>query len=497
MKKIYYFLLLSCSISFAQNIDLRWSEKIKTKEDVFVLGGKNGVYYTRYKGEDDRLICRKYDKNLNLISEKPLQFEFDDKKKTYAGAYFVEDKIIHFIEEKVRKEDKQYLYAAISDLDLNADKKILVLDDAEDNAMTFGIRSISPDSTKVLVYNELKGRKKDPSVLNFKVYNTTFTDVLYQKSVSLPIKASRFDMTSVNVDNLGNIYVLAKIYKEKNEREKHQSNYSYKLFTFSKNSSDKEFDFDYPDRDIESIGVIPGENNTMIVTGFLKILNSGLFGKGKKTLISDELFTSVIDGKTLNIVSANKFDLEGLYPEKPKKAEDYTPYKVKNIFNKPDGGSVLVAEQYKLVITTHQTQYGTSTTYRYYYCDIAVIHINGKAEVESVSKMPKYQMNASNPSILATYYLGNTYIVYEDLEKNSDVETDKETKRSTKSILSSDKKNALMLLTVNAKGEMSKEPIYSYKERKIRPRIYGSRVVSPSEIIFNAKDQVGVLKISK
>ena len=497
MKLNYFLLLLICATAGAQNADLRWAEKIKTKEFVYVLGGKDGYYYTRHKDDDNHLIIRKYDKNLTMISEKPLQFEFDSKKKMYSGAYFVNDKIIHFIEEKVRKEDKQYLYGAITDLNLKTSDKIFVLDDAEDKAITFGVRSISPDSTKILVYNELKGRKKDPSVLNFKVYNNSFSDVIFQKSVSLPVKVSKFDMESVSVDNLGNIYVLAKIYKEKNERVKDQSLYSYKIFSFGKSTGDKEFDFDYPNRDIESIGLIPGENNTMICTGFLKILNKGFFGKGKKTLISDELFASVIDCKTSTLKSANKFELEGLYPEKPKKSQDYVPYKVKNIFSKPDGGSVLVAEQYKLVVTTHTTQHGSYTTYTYYYCDIAVIHINNKAEVESVSKMPKYQKNAGNPSILSTYYNGNTYIIYEDLAKNADAETDKETKRSSKTLFSSDSKNALMLLTVSPNGEMDKEPIYSYKESKIRPRIGGSRVVNKNEIILNANDQIGVLKFTK
>lgn len=497
MKLNYLLLLFVCTTAVAQNVDLRWAEKIKTKESVSVLGGKDGVYYTRHKDNDNRLICRKYDKSMNMISEKALELDFDSKKKIYAGAYFVNDKIIHFIEEKVRKEDKQYLYGTITDLNLNTRDKIFVLDEAEDKAITFGIRSISPDSTKILVYNEVKGRKKDPSILNLKVYNNSFSDVIFEKSVSLPIKASKFDMLSVSVDNLGNIYVLAKIYKEKDEREKDQSLYTFKIFSFGKVNGDKEFDFDYPNRDIESIGLIPGENNTMICTGFLKILNKGLFGKGKKTLISDELFASVIDCKTSTLKSANKFELEGLYPEKPKKSQDYVPYKVKNIFSKPDGGSVLVAEQYKLVVHTHTTPQGTHTTYRYFYCDIAVIHINGKAEVESVSKMPKYQLNAGNPSILATYYNGNTYIIYEDLEKNADVETDKETKRSSKSLFSSDSKNALMLLTVNSKGEMDKEPIYSYKESKIRPRILGSEVVNKNEIILNANDQIGLLKFNK
>jgi len=49
-------------------------------------------------------------------------------------------------------------------------------------------------------------------------------------------------------------------------------------------------------------------------------------------------------------------------------------------------------------------------------------------------------------------------------------------------------------LTVNNKGEMKKDIIYSYKESKIRPRILTSMVATPNEIMLNADDQLGVLK---
>lgn len=129
----------------------------------------------------------------------------------------------------------------------------------------------------------------------------------------------------------------------------------------------------------------------------------------------------------------------------------------------------------KFVVVTHSGPNGlTRTSYYYYFCDIAVINISNKSEVESVSKMPKYQLNAENPSILSTYYNGNTYIVYEDLEKNVNAEDDKQTKKSSKTMFSSSSKNALFLMTVAPDGNMKKEVIYSYKESKIRPKMRSS-----------------------
>lgn len=498
MKYLKIILLLATISLSAQNVELRWAEKIKTKGNVSILGGKGGRYYTIHKDNDDHLIGREYDKDLNFKAEKEITFNIDAKRYSYSGAYFIKNQIVHFISEHDKKADKNLLIGAFTDMSLKTSDKTLILDEADEDALNFGLRNISPDSTKVVVYNELRGRKKDPSTLNFKVYNSTFTEVILDKSAQLPIKSSKFTTESINVDNLGNVYVLAKIYKEKDEKVKGQSDFYFKLIVFNKEDKAKEFDFDYPEKEIESIDVIPGENNTMVCTGFLKILNSGFFGKGKKTLISDEMFSANIDCSTLTLKSSKKYELEGLYPEKPKKSEDYVPYKVRNIFQRKDGGSVVVAEQYKLVVvTTYSQNGGTRTSYYYYFCDVAVININSKSEVESVSKMPKYQMNAANPSILSTYYKDTVYIVYEDLEKNAEAENDKETKRSTKSMFSSSSKNALFLLTVAPSGEMKKDVIYSYKESKIRPRILTSRVATKNEIILNADDQIGVLKISK
>jgi hypothetical protein len=497
MKYLKLLLLVLAGNLYSQSVELKWAEKIKTRENVVILGGKNGVYYTRHRNNDKELVCRSYDKNLNLKDEKIVSFNIGDQKYLYMGAYFVKDKIIHFISEHVRKEDKNYLYGGISDLNLNTDEKTYVLDESDEDAINFGKFCISPDSTKIAVYHEIKGKRKEPNTLNFKVYNASLSEVLLDKSIQLSIKSRDFTSEAITIDNLGNVYILAKIRKEKEEREKKQSLYYYKLIAFNKNETPIEFDFDYPDKEIESIDILPGKNNTLICTGFLKVIERGFLPNVKKTLISDELFTSIIDCNTISLKSANKFELEGLYPEKPKKSEDYVPYKVKNIFLKEDGGTVVVAEQYKLVVVTSHSQYGTTTSYYYYFCDIACIHINNKSEVVSVSKMPKYQMNAGNPSILSTFVDGKTYIVYEDLEKNLVAENDKETKRSTSSFWSSDSKNALFLLTVDESGEMKKEVIYSYKESKIRPRILSSVVINKNEIMLNADDQIGVLRITK
>lgn len=501
MKYFNFLVLLLTIAANAQQIDLKWAEKIKTKGQVSVLGGQNGFYYTGHLDKDDHFVCRKYGNKMELLKEQVIPFELDEKRFYFVKSFFIKNKIVNIIKEHKRKEDKDVLFASFTDLDLKNNDKTLVLDETAEgeNSNSFGSNYISPDSTKVLIFHEKSGRKKEPSTLSLKVYNAEFSSVLLDKVVEIPIKNKNFSTESISVDNLGNVYILAKIYRENKERSKGQSNSFYKLIVFDKvTGSPKEFDFDFENQSIGSIDIIPSKNNTLICTGFLSDVEDGFLSK-RVSAVSDEMFSAVLDCNTKTLSSTFKLKVDGLYPEKVRKSQDFVPYLVKEIFPKPNGGYVVVAEQYKLVVrTTYSPQGGTHTTYYYYFCDIACLHVDKAGKLESITKIPKYQLNAKNPSIISTYLDGKTYIVYEDLEKNLEAANDKETKRSTRpGMFSSDSKNALFLLTIAEDGTPKKEIIYDYKESKLRPRILSSRLINPSTIILNADDQIGKLTFEK
>lgn len=494
MKKLFIILLLGFQCINAQEITLKWSEKIETKSDVTILGGKKGFYYTTYVNKKDELIGRTYDKNLSLKNEKIIEFNLEDKKYLYQGAFFLNTGILHFINENRRKEDKTFLYSGFTDFNLKTVDKLNVVDetDDKDKSINFGLRSISPDSTKVLIYHENVGKRKEPNILVYKVYNSAITNVINEGLVSLPIKSKNYQTEGVRVDNIGNVYVLAKIVKEKSERVKGHSEYYFKLIVFDKKKEVKEFDFDYPENDISYMDMIAGKNNTFFCTGFLTNLKGG-----KKKLISDEMFFAALDCNTLKLGESKMIKVDGLYPDEIKKNQDFVPYKIREIYQKKDGGFSIVAEQYKLEVHTTTSQYGTQTYYVYFYCDIACIQLDNKIAVKSVTRIPKYQKNAGNPSIISTFKNDKTYIVYEDLTSNLEAENDAKTKRSTKSIFSSDSKNSLFMLTINSNGEPKKEIIYNYKESEIKPSILKSIEINPGELILNAKNQIGLLKIGK
>ena len=171
MKKFLLALLVLAQMANSQEITLKWAEKIPTKGYISILGGKNGLYYTTHTNKEDQLIGRTYDSNLNLKNEKNISFNLEDKKYYYGGAYFLKNSILHFITERQKKQDKTFLYTGFSDFNLKTMDKLNVVDEVndDDKSINFGLRSISPDSTKVLVYHENTSKRKEPNILVYKV----------------------------------------------------------------------------------------------------------------------------------------------------------------------------------------------------------------------------------------------------------------------------------------------------------------------------------------
>jgi hypothetical protein len=477
----------------AQKFSLKWSEDTKTKGSIQVLGGNKDAIFVANRTKDHELYCRKYNYNAQLIDEQPVVFNFQEEKKySYDGAFFMKDQISHFFREHKRKEDLNLLYTSSSDFNLKMSPDIKVLEELSDDATPFADYRFSKDSTKVLVYSGLKQRRKDPFEMVFKIYDNTFQKLLFNKNVQLPFLSKKIYAVDFRIDNFENIYILARVEKERDEREDDYSKFCYKIFIINKGDDIKEIKLDYKNNNISSIGLIPGDNDTFICSGFLRDISNSFFAR-RKNIVTNEFFNCIIDCKTGTVKSSNVIELEGLYPEKLRSEEDYVPYYVRSVYSRKDGGFVIVAEQYKIIII--QTQ--KYTTERVYYCDVACININSKSEVETVSRIPKYQLNAANPSIFSTYYNDETYIIYEDVEKNIEASDDKEIKRSSQSLFSSDSKNALFVATIKKDGSITKDILFSYKGTSIRPRIGSMLRVDKNKIILNAYDTLGVLEIAK
>jgi hypothetical protein len=474
----------SITAAFAQNIDLRWAEKIPTRKNFVILGGNQLNYYTTHLDKDNRLIGRVYDASLNLKIEKPIDFNLSSKKYSYLGAVLIQDKITHFIKDVDRKENVAAIYAAHSDGNLNPSEQINIIDEVDKNSKTdyMGARRISPDSSKIVMFhadNLPRGERE----ISYKVYSSNFSTLLHKGSIVLPPRKLSFMIQNVAIDNSGNVFVLGRLEKTKDERSKGDSRYYYALYAVTPDKKTKEFEFDYPEKNIVSMDVIVGKNNELYCAGFLATTK-----KNSKYFLTDHMFFAKMNTTSFEITSSKMSSLSKLYPERVGRADNLS-YLVKDIFEKEDGGFLVIGEQYQEVVV--RSKYGTSVTR--YYADIAAITTDKEGILTRVSKIPKMQVSVRNPSIIATFKDDNCYILYEDHKKNANVREDKKIK-PIKGLSSS--AHSVFLLTVKPDGTVQKKEVYNFKEVNIKPDWANSTNIGNGTILLYANDQFGVFKVN-
>ena len=488
-KLLIIFLVLQSSHTFSQKTTIKWSERDTKKSELNILGGKNNRYYGYYINRDNELIGSIFNAEMKEISEAKINFNLKEKKYSYLGAYFLKDNITHFIHDNVRKEKKNLHLAAKTDFNLSTPENTLIIDETsvkKSNIKEFGLRNISPDSTKIIVFKEVLDNKRKKNKLSFTVYSNSLDQIINRAIATPNVKSKDYETESVHVDNTGNVYIFSKIERTGKNKKKGYSNLLYKLNVYTIDGKNKQFDFDFKEKDINDIYFHIGENR-LLCTGFLKDL------KGKRSDISDELFLISFDKESIEMKDSKILKLKDAYPEKLK-VKHKTPYLIRKIYEKSDGGFSIVAEQHKIVLV--RTKYGV--TANYFYCDIICTNINNKLEINKINRIPKYQLNTINPSIKTTFKDDNTYIIYEDQTANIDTSSnnEKKLKKSKASKLSNRKNHSLFMITAYGNGDYKKEILYKYKDFKIKPTILKAVDLENGKIILSGnKNQLGILNI--
>jgi len=494
MKYLNLVFFLFCINSFSQSISVNWSDKMKNNGDEVIVGGKYGNYYTRNVTKDNNVTFKTFDSKAVFKKETEADFKLGKKVEyTYVKNMMIGKNIINFLGEEKRKTKTFSVYASITNKDFVPQGETLVLSEVNEKSMVnYGI-GMSPDSTKVYVWSQIKAeKKKNPNSIQYKIFDAGLKNLLSDKTVELPHDSKDSFVYDCLIDDYENFYVASEIMKSDDDQQREESETYTNITIYPKKGEIKKIPYTFKNKMIDSFMFQLTKSNTLVFTGFLSPIIKGFLKSKKRELVSDELAVVKIDCKTFAEKQNKVISASTLYPDKVSKVSEYVPFKVRNFYEQKDGSLSIVAEQYKSV---YHSGYKGNGYYVYYYCDIAVINLDNKLDVKAMVKMPKFQKDVKNPSILSTTYKDKTYVIYEDETKNETAVTDKDVKKSTTSIFSKDNNNSLFLITVNAKGEMKKEIIYSYDKSPIRPNFYKCKTVKDGEIMLHADDYLGILKI--
>lgn len=432
--------------------------------------GEKGILQVNNKGIKS-FNFQLFSNDLKLIKEKTVEPEGKLSERAGSPRFIkVGKKTYLFVRDVDKDRDKEGVSCLEFDFDkldfAPRDKKLFESSDrvaynglysfssesfVDDNNISFGTykMDISKNQKNVLFTYRLRPEKRNDrlnnDVIGMHVFDQDMNKV-WGGEMRMPYTEAKMDNLSFIISDDAKVYILAKVYEGETPREKRDRripNYHLELLIYEAGKNDPDI------VQIKLDNLVP-KNAYLFETEKGEILLGGFYAKslikpvdGAFVLQLDRAkkSTSILNGGIFEIpsevIKSYTSNREKRQLERKEDKDDEGDIGVdnlviRNIYVIEGGRIIMIAEQYKVVMSTvtYSTGNGgmaTRTTYDTYADDIYVISAtpDGKSWVR---KIPKYQHSndASGPelSFNSLFAKNHLYLFYTDNKKNLNLQKD-------------------------------------------------------------------------
>ncbi len=502
---LHFILLFVCFQAFTlcsqedQSIpaSIEWGEELKEPAGTVIskiIGTTaDGFYTLREKtvsglaaSSAQTIIIEQFSKKMKLKKSRDIKLKYNNKNLDFVDVLMLNNELYLLSSFNNQAKKKNYLFVQkISSRSLQPKKDLLKIGEIDarnkERKGKFDY-AVSKDSSKVLIYNELPYKKRDPERFALRVYDQQFEE-LWSKNISLPYNDEHFAVEEYRIDNQGNVYLLGVIYEDQSRRRRGgKPTYQYVILAYTKDGGDaQEYRVELGDKFITDLTFRIADNGHLVCSGFYS-------DKGTYSIKGTYFFR--LDSQTKQMYNQNskEFDfdfvteyLSDKQKQKLKKAErkgntrrqaELYQYDLDRLILRSDGGALLVAEQYFVKEYIQRDYfYGTfQYDYYYYYNDIIVVNIRPDGEIEWASRIPKRQVTSNDGGYFSSYAMAivrdRLYFVYNDNDRNFDP--------SSKRLHRFNGRSSIIALTELRKdGSATTYPLFSNRDANIitRPKI--------------------------
>lgn len=321
--------------------------------------------------------------------------------------------------------------------------------------------SISPDTSKLLLFVELPQRMNDNEKFSISVFDDGMNKI-WDQEVELPIAYKYIILYDEDVTDNGKVFISLKHFDKEVSRQMVREDgdkvpsYSYKIFTFSKNQKQKEVSFKLDKKFVQSTKLVYNKNGTVTAAGLYKNhYNGSVSGIFYTTFNADN---PVFDNPKLVEFPPELIKLVVNDDFGGKKSEPglSVNFKVNNIIVRNNGSVDLISEFIK--VTESRSQTVGSIIHDYIYGDIINVSID-KAGKSVFTRVPKKQEYIGSPTFLGYYpllYKDNLVLIYNDDKNNINRDVNK-----SPNGISKFKNSVLAAATIDAQGYLTRQSIYT------------------------------------
>ncbi len=367
----------------------------------------------------------------------------------------------------------------------------------------------SADSSKVLLFAEAPDRKKENKRFYICVLDTGLKKI-WNRNVELPIGNRFSSVYEQDITNDGKVFVAMKHYDKEvklstlREDGNKTPSYAYKILVYSNAlSSSKEINISIPNHFIEGTKLIYDKSGMVTVAGLYKKKPNGNivgtfythFDSTAKEL--NDMQTVTFTPEILELVDKDGYGKSG-----GSDAGLNWRFKIRDIIMRRNGSVDLISEYYDLrAKTTVDRQFNSQETQlMWFYGDIINTNLDktGKATFTRIPKDQSSTYYFDHLGYHATVVDDKLVLFYNDDEDNMTRDLSKSAQ-----IYSGGKKAVFAAAIIDAKGNLTRRAIYSYRDEKLVVLPYYITRISDSKYsllgtrasIVSSRTQFGVLEM--
>jgi hypothetical protein len=312
-------------------------------------------------------------------------------------------------------------------------------------------------------------------------------------SVKLDYASRNVRMMDVDYAINGDVYILAARRPDRAKNEKRQLFApNQEFFILHANPNDEVFqEVDLGLKDKFVVGGIGVEADQ--IPG--KVAISGMYSD-KRYGSTSGMFYMTIDQSTIEPLTSDFMNLREFdyindgrkdgSARARRKGVANESYVFRGMVPREGGGSLVLMEDYDMVVVTTQTRNGTVTNYYYYYDNIWAMMVDAQGEIERVSVIPKQQYSANDGGVNSGFLLvrdgENFQFLFNDTRGNDQ----RWAKNQAPKRMAAARKANLVQVTLKPDGTLVYSPLIENRKEKavLMPRRGRSYLGSPGEAVI-------------
>ena len=342
----------------------------------------------------------------------------------------------------------------------------------------------APAGNHFLIYHNDNFQQYQNEYLNFKVYDSQLK-IDYSKKIMLPYKDKSFFISNYLINDLGDVYLLAKVVDEERIWKKGRPNFIYAVVNMNREDAEyKKFDVNLGNRSISDIDFKIAQNGDLVVAGFYSNRARTEEEMGGLFYFRIEKTAKQINGKIVRDFDSNFLSLF-MRDRNVSRGGELFDYNIDYMLTDTIGNTYMLAEQYymdQICRTDFRTGIQTCTYY-YNYNDIIAIKIDKEGNIIWTKKIPKRQVTVNDGGPFSSYiaFLDNNrlHCIYNDSHRNNNLR-----QGDRMYTMSNPKKSIVVDIVMDENGLMKRNYLFSARDRSIiiRPKL--NKLISADEHII-------------